>query len=147
MDRQARRIEFVIGEVATQLLAHEFEKSRKPIAWQCAIRADAQRSGARADERSRIDQAGIEKLFQNEIAARQRTIRRASGIVVARPLDQSDQQRDVGRIERLDLATEIEFRSGGESMYSLATLLGDPVADAAMFKQISAVQNAATTSR
>ena len=27
--------------------------------------------------------------------------------------------------------------------YSLATLLGDPVADAAMFKQISAVQNAA----
>ena len=84
-----------------------------------------ERLGARANQCSGVDQTGIEKLFEHQVASRQRAFRRTSRIVVARPLDQTDEQGDIGGIKRLDFTTEIELGSRGESMHSLAALLAE----------------------
>ncbi len=111
MDREAGAVELRVRIVLLELAPHQIEKSRKTVTRQARVRRGADRLLARTGIRRFVDQAGIAELRQHDIAPRERAVRILARVVQARPLHHAYQQRDIGRREAAQVATEIELAS------------------------------------
>ncbi len=110
-------------KIGRELLLDEFEEGRMAIARQSRLSGHPERRSARCDEFGLVDEAGLEHLGEHLIAPRSRPLRMPPRIVVGRASDQSHQQGDFGRIERLQLLSEPKLGAGGEAVHRLCTVL------------------------
>ncbi|MNI24542.1 hypothetical protein D3C73_781660 [compost metagenome] len=70
-----------------------------------------------------VDQGRLVQFAQHEVATVQRTLGIAPRVVVGRPLDQADQQRDLLGFQRGKIAPEPELGTGGHAVDRLAAAL------------------------
>ena len=110
--------------VAGQLPAHQVHIRGEAVGGSHARSlGDAQWRGLGTLEFGVIDQAGFVQLGQCQVAAIQGALGIAPRVVVGRPLDDADQQRDLLGGQRTQFTPEPEFRGRGHAVDGLAATL------------------------
>ena len=110
---QARGGEIRLGVVALQMPAHEIEIGGHVAA---ARGAQAERARGRALRGRGIDEMRIRELLQHEIAPRESAVGMLARIVVGRPLDQPDQQRELAGVELVERLGEVVLAAKAEAV-------------------------------
>jgi len=123
VDLQTGALQRLDRIVLFQLDAHQIHERRIAIGKHARLRIDRQRPGAGASMLGGIDQAGLEKLIEHQIATLQGALGIAPGIVERGALHHSDHQSDFGGAKAVELARKPELAGSADAVNRLSALL------------------------
>ena len=124
-DAQALRAQIGLVVVAAHLTVHEPQEGRVGRGAHRRLASHPQLRGARGRVLLQRDRAVLPRLAQDEIAALERALWMAVGVVVRRALYQADQQRGLCKREVLHFLAEIELRGQPDAVDGAVAVLAE----------------------
>ena len=122
-DHQARLGEVFFLVVAAQLAAHQVEKRRVVARALPAGLGDAERPRAGASGVVDRDHALRRQQLEHQVAALERALRVPARVVVGRPADDRDHERDLVKVQLRERLAEIELARETEAVHGALAVL------------------------